>query len=86
MGLRLTKAVRQQLLDDNDGFTTSTYYEGKNFREQRDYSIEGGELHIRARGKTSWADSRFDDEWVADEEETHHFLYRHLHEIQIPKE
>lgn len=81
MGLRLTKAVRQQLLDDNDGFTTSTYYEGRNFREQRDYSIENGELRIRARGKTSWTDSHFDDEWVADEEETHRFLYRHKDEL-----
>lgn len=81
MGLRLTKAVRQQLLDDNDGFTTSTYYEGNNFREQRDYRIEDGALHIRARGKTSWADSRFDDEWVADDEETHRFLYKHKDEL-----
>lgn len=84
MGLRLTKAVRQQLLDDNNGFTTSTYYEGKNFREQRDYSIEDGELHIRARGKTSWADSHFDDEWVATDKETHGFLYRHLDELRVP--
>lgn len=84
MGLRLTKAVRQQLLDDNDGFTASTYYEGKNFREQRDYSIEDGELHIRARGKTSWADSHFDSEWVATDKETHGFLYRHLDELHVP--
>lgn len=81
MGLRLTKAVRQQLLDDNDGFTTSTYYEGKNFREQREYSIEDGALHIRARGKTSWADGHFDDEWVADDKETHRFLYKHKDEL-----
>lgn len=81
MGLRLTKAVREQLLNDNDGFTTSTYFEGSNFREQRDYRIEDGELYVRARGKTSWADSRFDDEWVADDEETHRFLYKHKDEL-----
>ena len=77
----LTRAVRQQLLENNDGFTISTYYEEKNFREQRDYSIKDGKLHIRARGKTSWADSHFDDEWVADEDETHRFLYRHKDEL-----
>lgn len=81
MGIRLTKAVRQALLDNNDGFTTSSYYEGRNFRESREYRIEDGELHIRSKGKTSWADSRFDDEWVADDEETHRFLYRHKDEL-----
>ncbi|NHM14442.1 hypothetical protein [Xiamenia xianingshaonis] len=81
MGLRLTKDVRQTLLDENEGFTTSTYYKDKNFREQRDYRIEDGKLHVRSRGKTSWADSHFDDEWVADEEETHRFLYKHKDEL-----
>ena len=84
MGLRLTKTVRQQLLEENEGFTTSTFYEGSNFREQRDYSIEDGELHIRARGNTSWSDSHFDNEWVASDEEAHGFLYRHLAKLQLP--
>lgn len=81
MGLRLTKPVRKRLLEQNEGFTTSSYFEGRNFREQRDYSIEGGELHIRARGRTSWSDSRFDREWTASDEETHRFLYRHQDEL-----
>ena len=81
MGIRLTKAVRQALLDSNDGFTASSHYEGKNFRESREYRIENGELHVHSKGKTSWADSYFDDEWVADDEETHRFLSRYKDEL-----
>ncbi len=78
---RLTKIVRQLLLDNNDGFSTHTYYEGKNSREERIYTIKDGQLKIRASGKTSWADSRYDEEWVADDEETHRFLYKHQSEL-----
>lgn len=74
---RLTKSVRQQLLNQNDGFSRRTYYEGRNSREERIYTVSGGQLHIRAIGKTSWADSRYDDEWIASEEETHRFLYEY---------
>ena len=78
---RLTKAVRQKLLDNNEGFSTRTYYEGRNSREERIYTISGGQLHIRAIGKTSWADSRYENEWVASEEEVHRFLYAHQGEM-----
>ena len=37
---RLTKKVRQQLLDQNEGFTRRTYYEGRNSREERIYTIQ----------------------------------------------
>ena len=69
------------LLDNNEGFSTSTYYEGKNSREERIYTIKDGQLNIRAIGKTSWADSHYDNEWIADEEETHRFLYNHQGEM-----
>jgi len=78
---RLTKAVRQKLLESNEGFTTRTYYEGRNSREERIYTISGGQLHIRAIGKTSWADSRYENEWVASDEEVHRFLYAHQGEM-----
>lgn len=78
---RLTATVRQQLLDQNDGFSRKTYYEGNNFREECIYTISDGELHIRRIGKTSWADSRFDDETVADDEQTHRFLYKYKAEL-----
>ena len=80
---RLTKAVRQKLLENNEGFTTRTYYEGRNSREERIYTISGGQLHIRAIGKTSWADSRYENEWVASDEEVHRFLYAHKDEMEI---
>lgn len=79
--VRLSKAVRQQLLNQNEGFTRRTYFESRNSREERIYKITGGQLQIRAIGKTSWADSRYDDEWIATDEETHRFLYEHRYEL-----
>lgn len=80
---RLTKPVRQRILDQNEGFSTRTYYEGKNCREERTYTISDGELHIRANGKTSWADSRYSEEWVANDKETHSFLYKYRTEMDL---
>jgi hypothetical protein len=76
--MRLTKKLRQQLLDQNQGFETSTHYSDKNFTEHRQYQIADGELHIRSTGKTSWADSRFSKEHVADEDQTRRFLRDNL--------
>ncbi|MGY0059074.1 hypothetical protein ACWY4P_21380 [Streptomyces sp. LZ34] len=76
--MRLTQKVRQQLLDQNEGFETTTHYGDKNFREDRKYTISNGELHIRSKGKTSWADSRFDEECVANEDQTRRFLRKYL--------
>lgn len=81
--MRLTKDIRQRILEQNEGFTKRTNYEGRNSSEQRIYTISGGELHIRAIGKTSWADSRYDDEWVASDDETHRFLYDHKWELNL---
>ncbi len=78
---RLTKEVRKRLLEQNDGFTRSTHYKDRNFQEQRIYKISGGQLHIKSTGKTSWADSRFDDEYTARDEEVHRFLYKYLDEL-----
>lgn len=76
--MQLTKDVRRQLLEQNDGFTTKSSYTGKNCSEDRTYAIRDGELHIRSNSNTSWADSRQRSEYVADEEQTHRFLYNHL--------
>lgn len=80
---RLTMAVRQKILDQNEGFSTKTYFEGKNSREERIYTISRGKLHIRSIGKTSWADSRYDNERIASDEETHRFLYEHQWEMDL---
>ena len=71
---RLTKQLMQEILDQNDGYTSTTHYSGKNFNETRNYEIKDGELHIRSTGKTSWADSKFDDSFVADENQTRRFI------------
>lgn len=76
--MRLTKDVRRQLLEQNDGFTTTSNYSAKNYSEHRRYEIRGGELHIQSNSNTSWADSRERSEYVADEEQTHRFLYENL--------
>ncbi len=76
--MRLTRTVREKILEQNEGFKTQTSYSGKNFSESRMYTISGGKLQIRSVGNTSWSDSRFDDEWIADDEETHRFLYNNL--------
>lgn len=80
--MRLTKDVREALLRVNEGFETSTHYNGKNFTESRKYRIVDGLLHVRATGKTSWADSRFDNTWVADNDATHRFLKANLHRLK----
>ncbi len=76
--MRLTKSVCQQLLDQNEGFEIETRYSGRNFRENRKYSISGGKLYIRTMGKTSWADSRFEENDVADDDQTRRFLRKFL--------
>ena len=80
---RLTMSVRKRIIEQNEGFRTRTYYQAKNFREERIYTISGGVLHIRSVGKTSWADSRFDTEWIASDEETHRFLYEYQYEMNL---
>ena len=81
--VRLTESVRRKILEQNEGFSKRTHYEGSNSKEERIYTISGSELRIRTIGKTSWSDSRYDDEWTASEEETHRFLYKHKTEMNL---
>lgn len=76
--IRLTISNREKLLKKNEGFTTTTSYDSRNFSEDRKYTIENGSLMIEKSGKTSWADSRYSEKVKADEEETHRFLYNNL--------
>ena len=74
--MRFTKDNRQQILDNNEGFTTKTHFRGKNFHEDRTYTIADGKLKVRATGSTSWADSRYDDkyEYGANDDVTKRYL------------
>ncbi len=83
--MRLTKSVIQEILNQNEGFSWNTDYDGKNSSEGRVYTISGGRLHVRASGKTSWADSSYKNEWIADDEETHRHLYACLRKEWIKK-
>ena len=76
--LRLTKNIRQELLDKNEGFTLRTSYESRNYQADRIYKISGGKLYIREIGDTSWSDSNFDEEHIATDDEVHSFLYKYL--------
>ena len=80
---RLTKDVREALLDANEGFTDSTHYSGKNYSESRQYEITGGQLRVKSNSKTSWADSRRSSEFIADEAETHRFLRERLPRLSL---
>ena len=79
--MRLTKANRQKLLDNNEGFTEHTSYESRNHSYSREYKVEDGKLHIHESGETSWADSDYEKDWIADEDETHRFLYENQYKM-----
>ncbi len=80
--LRLTKSVRDALLKLNEGFETTTHFKGKNFTESRVYKIIDGVLHVHSTGKTSWGGSRFSNDFVADNEQTHRFLKDNLRALK----
>lgn len=71
---RLTVDWLRAILAVNDGLTSRTHYDGKNFSESRNYRVEDGELHIRSHSKTSWADSSATSEHVADDDQARRFL------------
>lgn len=81
--MRLTRTNRQKILLQNEGFTTRSSYDSRNSKYERIYTISDGKLHIREIGKTSWADSRYNNEWFADNEETHRFLYNNLEVLNL---
>ena len=76
--IRLTEAVRATLLAKNEGFKTTTSYDSKNYSYFREYLIKSGQLIIREVGKTCWADSRYDNTWVAGKDEILRFLRSNL--------
>jgi hypothetical protein len=86
--MRFTKKNRQRILDDNEGFTMNTSYSGRNYSESRTYSIIDGVLQILVKGKTSWADSRFEDSYTydADADETKRFLRKFRDMLKLNEE
>ena len=86
--MRFTKDNRQQVLDANEGFTRRTGYSGNNSDQSWIYKVTGGKLTVREQGKTSWADSHFDEtyEYGADDDETKRFLRKYKDELELPEE
>lgn len=80
--MRLTKDVIQKLLDINEGFAKTTVFVDKNFKETNHYLIKGGKLLIRSTGKTSWSDSHFDNNTIADIDQTRRFLRKVIVELK----
>lgn len=64
--IRFTAPVVAEVLALNEGHTWKTNFEGKGWYDSRTYTIEGGQLVIREHGKGTWADSRYDNTYVAD--------------------
>ena len=56
---RFTKEIVKRILDQNNGFKWKTSYEGNNFRQYCNYTIEDGDMYVSSSGKGNWSDSRF---------------------------
>ena len=80
---RLTKTNRQKILSQNEGYTVNTSYDSRNSSYDRQYKVLDGELYIRESGKHAWADSRYDKQWKASDEEVHRFLYKYQFDMDI---
>ena len=73
--MRLTKEVRQKLLEQNEGFQRTTYFESNNSYNTNTYMISNGQLTVRSKGDTSWSDSKYDETRICDDAQTHLFLF-----------
>ena len=79
--MRLTKDVRQKLLEQNEGFKRTTYYESNNSYNTNTYTISNGQLTVRSKGDTSWSDSKYDETRICDDAQTHRFLRKNLSDL-----
>lgn len=80
--MRYTKNVIQQLLDMNEGYTKTKNFVDRNLKETNHYLIKEGKLLIHSIGKTSWADSRYDNNTIADIDQTRRFLKKVIDELK----
>ena len=76
--MRLTKDVRQKLLEQNEGFQRTTYFESDNSYNTNTYTIFNGQLTVRSKGDTSWSDSKYDETRICDDAQTQRFLRKNL--------
>ena len=81
--MRFTKDTIAKILAKNEGIEATTSYTSRNFRETNHYKISDGKLLRRSTGKTSWADSRFDNTEICDLEQTRRFLKRFIYKLDL---
>lgn len=72
--MRYTKENIQKILDLNNGYKAVKSYHDRNLSYDNYYEIRDGKLFCRSDGKTSWADSHFDDRYECDIDQTRRFL------------
>lgn len=74
--VRLTKENLAKVLKLNEGFNWVTVNDagaGRSFNRNT-YNIRDGKLFRRSEGRTSWSDSKYDEEVECDPEQTRRFL------------
>ena len=81
--MRFTRENIKKVLEKNEGFKDRTYYKSRNREEENLYTIIGGVLQKRSIGKTSFADSRYDETTECDLEQTRRFLRRNEHVLNL---
>ncbi len=79
--MRLKKSTIKEILQKNEGYSTNTYYSEKNYRVENRYKIKDGKVIRRSRGKSSWADSHFDETTELDTEQTRRFIRNNLADL-----
>lgn len=85
MAFRFTKENIDKVLKLNEGFTDRTSYTSRNSSYENYYKIEEGKLTRRSVGKTSWADSRYDETETCDTETTRRFLRERKNLLKLPE-
>lgn len=85
MAFRFTKKNIEETLKLNEGFTSTTNYESRNFRESRNYKIKDGKLFCHSEGKAPF-DGRFSQDFECDTETTRRFLRDRKNRLNLPKE
>ena len=81
--MKLTAEVRKKILEQNEGFTTRTNYEGSNFKGERVYTIADGKLNIRDIGVSFLIDARYNREIDVDENSTKNFLCDYEYKLNL---
>lgn len=80
---RFTKDIIPKVLKANEGFEDRTYYNSRNKMEENIYTIKGGKMFKRSVGKTSWADSRYDETTECDLEQTRRVLRNNKNRLNL---